>query len=1015
MAADGALACSLRSAMNIGGRTTPLGFSRPMGKSAQVKQGPALGVPRRVPGTTKVQYTNERGRTFSFSIPVAQLTHPPTVREGASPSGWRDIDTSYADTGDIEEDLPSPIEDILRKHTLWQEPGSDAANGDVVLRLDDGTLHELQAAFVDFCKQYVLMDTQGMKTSLSYGELNNGADYEMYDRKSMRKRYWLSIRHRYEDIRDILWPSALLSPAKAEDPLALEPLLGAAEMLEALSWLEAASTFCVRSHRAYDIAGAEEFLPLDLSQEARVLARRVQLREGAAFFTEAPDQAQAAPSRVASDRFITCAGLCAKYDIPFSAFLPVSADGAQTTVGSDPAATARALLALTPPLGKAKDAIRVMSILDGLSSAALSSTSASGTSTCRSPMFAFSDPRTGSVNDVELLDGIAALCGERAFGSLDALDNAGETELCVVLRFVVAVLEQNAAFFAAKPDEGVENDEPSAATRGRSALDAFTRLALSRCRALLYRLGGPQTGVMSGDDEYVPFVEMQRNTEASNPQALVHYKIGMENAMGMRFVRLGSKSSAALVELLDRLEATGASVGVHTLVTDLVQHVAQKAAMGRDRLALADVIRVLPLLAKIVASGRGPTPAGDPVAAAAASARLQERYSRLFAAMSTTIGAEMQHSNRTPGEIADLLEGLALCRHVPSSYKQVEMVLLRMSLLRQTPLPVMTRCLSAMARLVGPRSVSHSVMQSAAAMLLESQQRPAASNGSPDDALALARVLYHCHYGAFPSLVASLLDGGVVGAPERADGDALAARRHVECGVLCALAASSLAAGNGQAPALAEKARSVLALLPQLPLAVLKADLLAELITSCAALGIPVPCDFALRLEPSTGASGGGSAALHSLVTPILSLSLLESLEDLGLVTMSLHGVYLRYVEDTLALLAASRAAGGDVSAGLLPDDADVTVRALQLREATPAIRELAGAILEREVMRLDATLHDAEGASGIAERTGSFEQTTLLQRERAAESQAVMLRYLAAIQNVQSAQSDSTASGAAH
>lgn len=471
--------------LSIGGRRTRGGFSQPLGKHPQVKQGMTEGVPRRVPGTTKVTYTNKKGRTFIFSVPVAEITHPQVKLEGASGS-WKEIDTSFADVGDLEDDMPSAVDECLlsERNARW--------------------VLDLAESFVSFCKEYVLMDTSGMKNMPLYGELNVGPDYEHYDRRLKRKRHWLSIRHRFEDVRYIIWPDENDATQSLGDAH-----LNARQMLDALVWLEAASTFCVRKAHPADGLDEEEFLPLDLGREIAVVAHHV--RNDPTIFTLSPN---------ASELFATCIALCSNHGVPFSLFF--ATDDATLDDGS-------CIFAKMPPVDTAFGAIRIMSMLGGVTNAYVFSNSA------------------GTVEQKDVMKGISRLMSVKCFGEKDALENVGEEELCAILRFCVEVKEQNAAFFLRNILEN--GDEMSFMAK----YTQLSQIALARCRHLLYRLNGPRTQVMS-EGGYIPLVDLQRHAERTNKDALIHYNLGIRSAQGLRRVALGTQSSAQLAELVDKLE-----------------------------------------------------------------------------------------------------------------------------------------------------------------------------------------------------------------------------------------------------------------------------------------------------------------------------------------------------------------------------------------------------------------------------------------------------------------------------
>ncbi|KAH9601874.1 hypothetical protein LSM04_008990 [Trypanosoma melophagium] len=708
--------------ITIGGRRTRGGFSRPLGKNPQVKQGVTDGVPRRIPGTTKVTYTNKKGRTFAFSIPLAEITHPPVNLTNASGS-WKEMDTSFCDLGDLEDDMPSAVDDCLQ------------------LNPEDRTVVQLCEAFVSFCKEYVLMDTSGMKNTPSPGELNVGPDYEHYDRRLKRKRHWLAIRHRFEDVRHIIWPDKHEAEKLTHDGTLLSP----AEMLNALQWLEAASTFCVRKFHPADVVEKEEFLPLDLHREVEVVARYA--RSDPTLFC---DNSTINTTSTALERFITCAALCCNHGVPFSSFfvaeqemrndlLSTSTSSTITTTTSSSSSSSsssndavvlsngKCILTNMPCVQTVFGAIRIMSVIESDSS-----------------VYGFSDI-SGMVVHREVMQGLSRLMRVEAFGEKNALENVGESELCTIMRFCVEIKERNAAFFT--QTEVKKNEEE---TSFLAKFQQLSHMALTRCKYLLYRLDGPRTQVMS-EDGFIPIVEMQKHAELTNKNALVHYNLGIRSAQGLRRVKLGAKSSALLAELVERLELSENKSNGNTLLLDLVQHLSHKAAASKVSVSLTEVNRLLPLIARM----QRETPTGI----------LHARFKRLMAVLDTAIGAAMQQE-RTVVEVVNLVEGLAACSFLPSSFKQVEMVLLRLMMTQDCSITQVTRILKALSTLLNSK-VSQVLLQSAATHVTiitnsftkEEEEEDDNGSNNRDNKIAeqlveLLEALEYCGYTALPGLVA---------------------------------------------------------------------------------------------------------------------------------------------------------------------------------------------------------------------------------------------------------------------
>ncbi|KAG8347132.1 hypothetical protein TRVL_02049 [Trypanosoma vivax] len=682
--------CGLRF-VSVGGRRTRGGFSKPLGKHPQVKQGILEGVPRRIPGTTKVSYTNSKGRTFNFSVPVAEITHP-QVRLTNATGSWREIDTSFCELGDMEDDMPSEVDAYLR------------AESDVC------SVPDLREAFTSLCKEYVLMDTSGMKSTLSLTELNVGPDYEHYDRRLRRKRHWLAVRHRFEDVRHIIWPEL----GKGASSPCLNHALTARQMLDTLLWLDAASTFCVRKVHASDLAPEEEFMPLDLRREVEIVAHYVSREPG--FF---------APENNAVELFVSCAALCSNHGVAFSLFFR-----GQHVTESDALSHTNSIFLNMPTPCTTFGAIRVMAVLGSDPS-----------------QFRFSRS-DGTVERGVVLLALSRLVGVEAFGNSDALENVGEAELCTILRFCVNVKEQNAAFFvrmkkANKTGSRVDHEGEEEEVSFVLKYEQLLHMAVSRCKHLLYQLDGPRTQVMSENGD-IPLIDLQKHAECSNKDALIHYHLSMRSAQGLRRVALGAQTSAELVELIQRLEVGDPRVSGNTLLMDLVNHLSHKAAAGKVSISLREVNTVLPLLARIQSEAKG---------------ELGPRYDRLISILGTSIGAAVQGRYNNE-DIVELIEGLAACQIVPSTFRQVEMTLYRLVMGHECSLSHVTRILRAFCALHGVE-VSPVLLTSVASRVADSfgdrlgchKHVKEEEDGECEVLVGLMQALSMCKYAALPSLV----------------------------------------------------------------------------------------------------------------------------------------------------------------------------------------------------------------------------------------------------------------------
>ncbi|KPI84684.1 hypothetical protein ABL78_6253 [Leptomonas seymouri] len=1012
-----ALHVSQRTPVSIGGRASRTGFSEPPGKAPRVKQGTSRDIPQRIPGTTKVRYTNNKGRTFTFSIPVSQLTHPPVHRRGAAAAGWHEVDTSFSDVGDLEDDMPTELDERLAAvGVVSSGEGSD----NMVVEVNAEQLRGLQSALVQLCREYVLMDTNGMKTSMSYGELSNGPDYEHYDRKVRRRRHWIALRRRFEDVRELLWPSDAAAEmhecGKSGEMSA--PLLSLSAMMEALSWLEAASTFAIRKHRPYDTAAATEFAPLDLSREVRVVAECLSVvgpsglvlghtrhsageREGLMPMTASSgEEAEENRRRAATDRFISFAALCANHKVPLKvAFSSSSSSHASSGVkrsddsSNSVAAAAQAWLSSLPALTRLKDALRVMAVLQSIDG-----TCADTLSSKASQMLRFSNEK-GVVERAELLGALCRLVSTSLFPHAAALENVDEGELCVLMRFVAELQEQNAAFLQAC---GASDGTSDVHTPEREVLQHLTQLAITRCRQLLYKTDGPTASLLSGDEENIPLVDLQAFAEHSHPAVRVHTKIGEANALGLRYARLQSPSSAILAQLLSRIEEADRrlATSTHSLRTDLLQHIAHRAALGKAKLSLEDVTRALSLLADLMLQ--------------TSERQVKAAFDRLFSAMSTSIGVGLQQVS-TKTIVLDLFEGLARCHYEPSSYKALEVVTLRLMMRGFFSLEEAARALVAMLQIVGPQGVSQSVQQAIAmrvASALEKSDDAAVGSEAKVNQCEVWSVLRALRFSLYPSFTSLMLL--VAQSSMTANAHGWTPEDHVRYAVLLAAAAGRLTPWAEDAEVvqlLSTKAREELELGLRTSVEGFpcvgegKEDAYQECLVTCAALQLETTPPVLTAWACASRGMGKEQRQLHSLCTPQLAVSTLEAMEALHLASSQWYAAYDAYLVRALQQMLNAKASGRASQYGLLNDDAQTMERTLYLSRVSPAARAAATALLEREVEHLDAVLTGglATDSTSAAGRTDvlpvfTFQQKTLSwQAERAAMEER-LLRYCTAL-----------------
>lgn len=807
-------------------------------------------------------------------------------------------------------------------------------------------------------------------------------------------------------VKELLWPSDVLAGAEttaASKPGAEaltenssggahSPVLSAEEMLEVLTWLHAASTFCVRAWHEYDFADRSAFEPLDLSREVKVLSQLVKDVGAFTFF-----QNQKAESSRVSDRLTTCIGLCHAHAVPFSVFFRSS------TSTSEASFLLSHLFTHLPEGMGAAEAVRLIHAVDRLSE----------TESLKEALYVFSSRESGEVQHSERFLGFVKLCGSCSADGLEAIQNVDEDELSVLMRFMVHLKECNREFFQlSKPLSGGGGSSRSThatVTKGtvmeqRQVMLRFEEVCLARCRHLLYQLDGSATVVMSADENAanaLPIVSLQQHRERSEviPQTFLHYRIGMRHAQGLRRVGIRTQSSN-LLELLERLNRTNDTTGstsAHSSVTelavDIIHHIATLSASGTKILTLHDVIRVLPILGEVLR--RSPS-----------RSAVETRYERLLLHISTTIGVELQNRPSMDVLIA-ILEGLAKCQWIPSTFPQLEMVVTRYCIEGDVSVRQANKVLLCMLTLRGPLSVSpallHSIAsvaqkymasgeggvglgESASAVIQGDDIMPAPSDHHAYPLLELLHSLRYARYAPLPGLIAQLservLSNGTTGESVRIEGWDLPSR--CAFGSLLAYLGTSLERQEFN-NAILDKAREELrASESALPL--LKPSLCMDTLLAYAALEVSFS-------EQSRTYVLSQCTELHSFVTPRHAVNMLNCLEVLGCQDAVLYHRYAQWLEDHCK--THSRA--------LLDSETRQAVMDLfHLRCLPPSVKTMALKTLEEDLRRIEQERDGLQEQHGLKSSGSSFEESYLLKRDALGELDSIIMEICAVIHRAQ-------------
>lgn len=486
-------------------------------------------VPRlRNPGSSKVVvFTNKKGRTFSVRIPLATITHP--QRKRAAPIGnaingsWKSVNTAFSDTGDTDVDMPTMVDEALQMGKDMAFIGRELAN---------------------LCREYTLMDTEGMIRGATISERHFGPDYELDDRKLKRRRHWFAICNRFEDVRSLLFPLE----HHPQDGVSVEV------RYDVLRWLHAANQFGITTRLPFESHLDQRFFePLDLTSAVESLATQVS-PVWHLFFNDDNNE-----------RLIVCHSLCQSYSVPFRQFVPQSSTGHVFDV------LHQTQLAAGEPLSQ-QTALRFLQMFVGP----------------RAVPFSLCDEQGVILHEVvqtteRLLSTLTRVATTDALASLTA------SEVDVVLQFLVAIHRDNASRLDAMPEF-------------RKQLQFHVEVVVGRCRTLLYSKEYNQGVQQMDEDGDVPLIAMQKHSErAHSPPALqkvtVHHKLGMQHAEGMRVGSIDAASAAAMTEALQELQRLEndwmRALSTDQLVEDILGHVLHRVRRARGKLTFVDAVRTL--------------------------------------------------------------------------------------------------------------------------------------------------------------------------------------------------------------------------------------------------------------------------------------------------------------------------------------------------------------------------------------------------------------------------------------
>ncbi len=577
----------------------------------------------------KLTYNKRESPNFSFTVPTSLFSHPQKKLAPPSDHPWKEIDTSFCETGELSEPMPTELDETPLVSTLRRGGESQAPK---VAELSEGA-----EALRRLCESYATMCCEGMLSITTPMELNAGPDYEHLDMKIRRRRTWYTIVDRFNELRQVLFRSDSTD-------------LAAEQLYETLRWVDVANSQRIRQKKAYELENDSKFQPLNLNREVSALAAATVREEQSIFAGEK-----------GAARLVTCLGLCRTYNVPVASFFALSPTGQMKRDALDRMYNSIASKGTERLLQS--DALSLIATLSALDPAELCLTRAESEKSPSSGRKASrKKPKKSALPPKPHFNATKVAAFRVLFSALTTADSLAFTDaygLCTYLKICNDIIDSNpTAVWAANSNDANAIPLP---------MPDYLAEGLGRCRALLYHRESSVGTVIYAEDGLLPAEDSEKARGLK-----VHHKLIKHYAEGMRTVVLTSHTAAMLLEQTVRCARRDKKH--FQLVDDLLQHIAHHLSQATTSMHTTDFVTTLRVLARAMESSSQSSAA---VGSTEKVAPLRGRATRLVAFLDQRIGHQINDIKR-PEDLCSLLEAMAAvrCRFICRSALEMRLLTL---------------------------------------------------------------------------------------------------------------------------------------------------------------------------------------------------------------------------------------------------------------------------------------------------------------------------------------------------
>ena len=680
---------------------------------------------RRTVNSIKLTYSARDSPTFTFTVPTSLFTHPQKKLVSPSEKPWKDIDTSFCDTGELFETMPTDVDETTAVSALR---GGEVDRDPSELGLAD--LQEVASRLQELCKSYVLMDTDGMQSRSQIRELNSGPDYDSLDQSLRRRRTWFAVFDRFQELREILWrrsespnsrskQNKRMSQQESRKP---QEQLSAQDMYETLRWVESANINGVRVKRQYEDEPEEKFQPLKLHREVEIFAEVVSATGGDFFSGEN-----------GFTRLITCCALARNHDVPIDSFF-------RSKSGRNALSSLYECISVKACANeggiKQEAALALLCSISELDKRALVVLSNSKNKSNKKKQ------KQAPRRDDKKIAAFKVLFD--ALTRSNALIYTDGFSLRNYLKFCNDLMDANPTAVWSTGEVHAEQNRSDCATEIPLPLPYYIGVGIGRCRTLLYHRESSVGTMIYSEDGLLPAADrVSRNGLKLNNNLVKHY------AEGMRQIVLSSHSASSLLE--QAVRCAKREPKYKQLVGDLLQHIGLQASKKLAWMTIGDISTTLSILGSAMESlSASSSSSSDIMTSGLSMAALRGKATQLASLMDQRIGQQISQVT-TPALLADLLSAMAAVRCRFTCRTALEMKLL--AFLDVCSMPQLAQAAQALTRLGTPAAYFAPLVELAEKLVVKGlKNRP----GGLDDLVLFCHALLVAGFPDVNSLVTRL-------------------------------------------------------------------------------------------------------------------------------------------------------------------------------------------------------------------------------------------------------------------